>query len=151
MYLFDFQSKLKKLNPRLYVNTKEVRHIEGDWRSTGIYLRSAGGRKGRSTGLGEVSNAAQSLLKDTMAGHVDKYIGPVSAGYVPEYEQYKFDKWGEGKILAIGWRTTVLNLIRKGLVDADRAKKVFNCRGLGESSYDKLPGSKKMLWAKENV
>jgi len=150
VYLFDFQSKLAKLNPNLYVNTKEVRHIRGDWHSTGIYLRNSGGRKGRtSTGRAYVSAAASKLLEDTMAGRVDKYIGPVPASFVPEYDVFHFDKFGEGRISAVGWRTILCNLVRKGLLDSRKTKKIFDCRGLGESTYDRSSGSQKMATAKE--
>lgn len=150
MFSFDFSSKLQKLNPQLFINTDDKRLVRGDWWTTGIYLKDSGGRKGRSSSaMANVSTEAQKLLRDTMDGHVNKFVCPCPVNFIPEYDVFYFERHEAPKIMAMGWRSILVSLAKRGLVDLGKAKKIFNCSGLGESNYDRSSRTEKIARLEE--
>lgn len=133
MFFFDFNSKLKRLNPNLYCGGNSATVFDAEWRSIGIYYRrTVQEAKMTSALMAHASDDERAYIKRREEG--DEFVSGVTINWVPEHPKFS----PKGKLLAKGWRSIVLELVRKGFVSIDRAKKVFNCPSLGESDFDKL-------------
>lgn len=146
MYLFDFQNKLKKLNERLYVNTEKVNRIAAGVFATGIYLKSGGRNKvSEKLNVNYADSSVQGYLRGLKSGEQDTFVCGVSTNFVPEYDVYDLDR---EKILMPGWRTIALALVRKELCTIEKARRVFRCKSLGDTDWDKLQFPQRLQWAK---
>ena len=147
MYTFDLAAKLERLNSRLYIDTQNGRELAEGWWVSGIYLRSPE-RRERRISESRLGGAGRQVYDAAVAGQKDKYIAGISLTWVPEYDIFSTE--GEYELLAPGWRSLVMNLVKQRLVSLDQARKVFNCSGLGEQTYDKLSLVERHdLWKKD--
>lgn len=135
-----FEEKLKKLNPKLYIQKeKKIFSVNKEHGSTGIYLKDVRREQIEDDSIGYIKNKAGDYIKvDNMTNEIEKhnaepdsYVGWVTYDFVPEGE--KFDQ--NGKLIAIGWRTIVKRLVHKGITTEKLAKNIF---GWSESAYDRL-------------
>lgn len=145
MLIGDFTSKLKKLNSKLYVKMDQRQIIRGLGHS-GIYLKQA-----KQAGLSyDTKDRGHHLVnryyQELESGQLDKFICGVCLEWIPEFDIYD-DEYT--KIVIPGWRTTLLRLVQAKAIDLDKAKKVFKCKSLGESDYDKLNFFGKLRFAKK--
>lgn len=136
MYLFDLQAKLRELHPDLYVKTDTINKLHCGLVSSGIYLKNPKRAADRSTwGKHYVHEKQRKYLEAIEAGQLDKFIMGVCLNYIPEYDIYDLER---ERILMPGWRTIVKRLHANKIITLDKARKVFNCKSLGESDWDKL-------------
>lgn len=145
MFIHDFIAKLKRLNPRLRVDTENAQKI-GEYRLAGIYLKNVR-QKGLSVDVqGRGHHKVDRYYQELETGNLDKYLGPVALDHIPEYDVFN----AEYSNMAVpGWRTIVLRLVQQKVCSLERARKVFNCAGLGDSDYDRMSFFKKMQYAKK--
>ena len=120
MLMCDFQHKLRKLNPRLYVNTDKVNRICDDVFVTGIYYKDSHA----STNLKEFELAyageAKTYLADIDSGHLDKFICGCPVNYVPEHDIKK-----DGRLVVRGYRSILKILLDSKLIDKHKAESLF--------------------------
>lgn len=148
VYLFDFQSKLKRLNPLLCVHVEKANRIAPGVFVTGIYLRQPKRHASAAkTNTNYASLEQREILQSAAEGHKDVFVHGVSTNYVPEYDIFDLDR---EKLLMPGYRTILLALVKKGLCPLDRARRVFNCSSLGDTDWDKITLVQRMSWAKGN-
>lgn len=146
MLFIDFHAKIQQLNEQLYVRTSERNRVTDEIGSFGLY------HKGQRQKIDIAKNRRNAVdhhhevyLNALESGELDKFICGVPADYVPEYDVFDFV---HTRILMPGWRTIVMSLVKKKLVTLDKARKVFQCSGLGESTYDKMEFFDKFAYAK---
>lgn len=137
MYTKDFEKKLKRLNPHLYVDYRDARKASPkyDYLLTGIYLRVTKRDKLKysKASYEGLSQEQRAYLRDKEAGHFDVHVGGVCLQIVPEYDIFDISGC---QLLVPGYRSILLSLVKKGYVDLKKAKRVFACSSLGESDYD---------------
>jgi hypothetical protein len=143
MYVFDFQKKLQKLNDKLYIKIDERTSIGTGLYSTGIYLKRAERAKVNTTSGDKalIYGQQQKYLRALEKGDLDHYIMGVCLNYVPEYDIFDLAR---EKLLMPGWRSILLQLWRKKIINIEDAKKVFRCKSLGISDWDNLSFFAKM-------
>lgn len=149
MYLFDFHSKLRQLNPTLYVMTDNKKQVKGDWWTTGIYQKQGERIKKRiSKGNLHYGNkfGGGDYLRKVYSGEIDSFIMGCPVGWVPEYTVFDLSQF---EILAMGWRPILIRLAEKRLISVEKARKVFNCPSLGLSDYDLISTEDKIRRAME--
>jgi len=148
MYLFDFISKIKQLNPRLYVRSDQKTSINEDWSVVGLYLREGGGSKQSvsSSVLTGAKSPKSRYLCEIYHGAKDKFIIGIPHNWVPEYSIFDLEK---GETLARGWRSILVGLLKLQLIDRKSTQKIFNCASLGNSDYDHLSAGEKLRQARE--
>lgn len=133
MYLFDLQSKLKKLNSNLYI------------KGGGLYLRE---HKRATNTLKDhelhYDLAAGKYLKDLYTGQVDTYIEALAKEYMPEYDEFDTEK---GILRVKGWRSLLCSLVKKKIIKLESAQRIFSS-SLLEQTYDKLGFDGKLAWAR---
>ena len=138
MLLGDFQYKLQKLNPRLYIRTEQARTETDGSRHAGLYLKEPERMALRfEHDLNLVHHMQERYLKALAAGELDRFICGVCIDDVPEYDRFNLES---DRIQAPGWRTVSLSLVKKQICSLARVRKVFNCASLGEFDYDQLKG-----------
>jgi hypothetical protein len=135
---YELETKLKKLNPLLYLGRTEVDYFNGELGSTGIYL------KRRSIDAQKIANEADHtnfIKKDCItAGAMrnlrdnDEYLGMTTLRHIPEGNQYLPDQ----SLWAKGWREIVLAIVKRGHCTLERARRVFECPSLGQSDWDRM-------------
>jgi hypothetical protein len=137
MYLFEFKRKLARLNSKLYINEKNRKEVRPGYYTTGIYLKEAGKHKRGLTDrqMGYADADQRRRLEDDYAGHIDKFLCGCPTEWVSEWDLFDLER---NMIIAIGWRSILKQLIRKGAFTLNRARKEFNCSSLMEADYDKL-------------
>lgn len=143
MYLFVFKEKLALLNRDLYVDERTSTALNDEWSVAAIKLRK-GRADSRKTDVTSVQGDAARFLRDTEAGHIDETVGAVPLNWVPEYDILD-PACERPRLLARGWRTTILGLIKKGLVSESKARSVFSY-SLGESRHEKLSLAEKFAY-----
>ena len=121
----EFERKLKRLNPKLYVGNLIQHQFNNELLSTGIYFKDENPDK--FSGIQELENQP------------DLYLGWITVKHVPEGNWYS----DRGRVIARGWREILLNLASKKYIDLQKARKVFDCPSLGLSDYDKLTQEQK--------
>ena len=148
MLVSNFEYRLKKLNPRLFVYRESVAQ-EDDWKISGIYLREAGKKETMAHWKWNYATTeAQKYLQDTETGAKDKFLCAVSLTEVPEYDIFNLDK---GLIIAPGWRSILLALAKFKAIDIRDARRVFSAGSLGQQTYDRMSQEHKIQWvSKEN-
>jgi hypothetical protein len=148
VYLFDFSAKLKRLNPALYVAEGSAKDVWG-WKALGIYRRSR-----VRENFGALKNQASSeqlkFMQDQEAGLIDEYICGVPADWVPDLPI--FDPKTRN-LVAPDWRSILIKLWRRGLIDLDKAKRVFGSSSLLERDFDRLDfdGKRERLMPKKRI
>jgi hypothetical protein len=147
MLIGDFQNRLKKINPLLYVQTdKSVKRPEGH-RHSGIYLKTQK-RQAMSVSrdqYGLVNPNHIKYLEAVEKGEFDTFICGICLDFIPEYDIFNLEY---SRMCVPGWRSIALILVDKKVATLDKVKKVFNCNGLGESDYDKMSFFQKLEFAK---
>lgn len=145
MYLFDFKSKLRRLNDQLYVDDTRARVVDGEYGACGIYIRRRRAAEGISAaGLNYVDKHARDLL----TGEIDEFVMACSTQWVPEYDTFDLKT---GKVLARGWRAMVMALVKRKFTTIERARRVFNCSGLGTTEYDHAEYESRLAIARERA
>lgn len=135
MDIGNFKNKLTKLNPALYVH-QDLGRTEGGLRHSAIYYKQPGRTpiKVSKADLQEAHSSQIHYLEALEAGEIDKYMCGVCLDFVPEYDIINTEYV---KIIAMGWRSTLLRLVSLKVCTLEKARKVFNCASLGESDYDR--------------
>lgn len=133
IFLFDFKAKLQRLNPALYVADSSAKEVWG-WKALGVYHRR---KKTEDFGALRHQATAEQLkyIQDQESGFIDEYICGVPAEWVPDFPV--FDPVTRN-LCAPDWRSILINLWKRGLVDLDKAKRVFGCSSLYERDFDRL-------------
>lgn len=145
MLLGNFKDRLRKLNSRIFIDEEKATVMQG-LRHAGIYLKSvkqAGlslDTKGRGHGKVERYYAALE------SGDLNKFLCGICLEWLPEYDIFNAEYT---KIAIPGWRTVLMQLIQKKVIDREQARKVFSCSSLGEADYDRLSFFAKMQFAKK--
>lgn len=127
----EFERKLRRLNPRIYLGKNINTEYNKELFSTGIYYKD--GNNGEKID-GSVLDAEGSKLAQKYNESPDLYLTFCTYKAIPEGNLYD-DK---GHIIAPGWREILLNLGKKNLISINKARKVFQCPSLGLSTYDNL-------------
>lgn len=144
MYSFEFKSKLRLLNDSLYVDDSKRTPIAEGFFSTALCIRK--GKRAKHVNYNYAHNKeSREYLHATNSGMVDDFLGGVPLGWIPEFDMFDLET---GKLLARGWRTTLLMLARKKHISLDKARRVFQCNGLGLDHYDFLTLDTKVRWAR---
>lgn len=127
MYGFDFKYKLKRLNPKLYVDDTSERHLAVN--NAKIMLRETKRTdiKSNYNYAGEASHHMQAVE----SGQTDQFVTGVPGDWVPEYDE--FNK--EGKVVRKGYRTILHFLAKQKLISLEKAHHLF---GYGPSFYEHL-------------
>lgn len=147
MYLFDFKSKLRKLNPALYVDSqRRASVVPGLWNGP---LMFRGGTRKVKRGHGRYNYASaeqRRYLEDLQTGARDEELCRVSLNWMPEYDQFDLEK---GLILQRGWRTVLNFLVKRKTVTLNQARKIFSRSDLGTSTWDHLEFTQRLTWARK--
>lgn len=147
MLLFDFQSKLRKLDPRLYVKTDKCVVRENSLKHTGLYYKAERRTQMNvdSDSYGQVSPEHVKYLQALERGELDAFICGICLDIIPEYDIFNL----EYTRLAIpGWRTIALRIVEAKAAKLDQVRKAFECSSLGETDYDKKSFFQKLEFAK---
>lgn len=140
MNALEFETKLKKLNPRLYLGRTLNTTFNPELLSTGIYCRDYNPSERVDLNTLDYESLEESSSVRRMNESPDGYFSWCTWKHVPEGNQYT----PQGKLLARGWREILLKLASCNLISLHKARRVFNDRSLGESSYDKLNHQQKV-------
>lgn len=138
MFTKDFESKLKKVNPRLFIDYSRVRDADPATPvGCGLYLREQRDSPVRGIFDGKDKQWAEEYNSRSIL-----YLGWVSYPSVPTGDLYNLDT---GVILSPGWRSVLKKLISKKAITKEKAKKVFDYE---ESSYDRFSRDEKIAFQK---
>lgn len=147
MLVSDLQAKLRKIDTRLYIDNRSIVTRENGLRFAPLYLKKA--RKSeisvQKTDRNQVSAAHAQYLDALEAGVMDTYVTAICLDFIPEYDIFNKEY---SKLAVIGWRSLGMLLEKQKIASLDRIRKAFDCRGLGESDYDKLSFFGKLEMAK---
>lgn len=147
MLIGDFQNKLKKVNPLLYVQTEmSVKREEGH-RHSGIYLKNPKRQQMNvsTEDYGTVNSNHIKYLEALKKGELDTFICGICLDFIPEYDIFNLEY---SRMCVPGWRSIALTLVHKKVATIAKVRKAFNCKGLGESDYDKMSFFQKLEFAK---
>lgn len=146
MYLSDFQAKLKKLNPNLWIDRTNISYGSNkELGSCGIYLREKDSDQINTFGLG----AEEYQLANRLNTRNMEHVGWVTHHWVPEGNQYfvpeKIHQYEGASLTSPGWREILLKLASAGHINIEKARTVFDCPGLGYSDWDNLDHEGKVV------
>lgn len=147
MLIGDFQNRLKRVNPLLYVQTEmSVKREEGH-RHSGIYLKNPKRQQMNvsTEDYGSVNPNHIKYLEALEKGELDSFICGICIDFIPEYDIFNLEY---SRLCVPGWRSIALTLVNKKVATLDKVRKAFNCKGLGESDYDKMSFFQKLEFAK---
>lgn len=146
MYLFDLQSKLRRCNEDLFVQTDRGLTVAHEIPSHPLMLRWGQRHRGfSSVGKHYMDSDTQKLMAMKENGQAGQYICGVSA-YSPEYDIYELET---GVLKVRGWRSVAMFLVNKKICTIERARRAFECESLGTTRYDKAGWDQKVAWARE--
>ena len=149
MYAFDLQSKLKRLNERLYIDATQKRQVgtlDGEpVYSAGIHEKFAR-RQEATKNIHYAKADAQKYLEQVNSGET-KFHGGIGYPWVPEYDVFDLKN---NQLIMRGWRSLLTHLARVGVIDIRKARSVFGCNELGLCAYDKLDYVRKLELAKKD-
>lgn len=129
-----FKSKLKKLNPDLFVDDTQARVVNGEWKASMLCCNKFKRAKEMlPSEYAQLGDDARKWLQAKDGGWLPEYICGVPVGYVPEYDV--FDE--NGRPLARGWRSICMVLATRGYTTLEKARRVFSS-SLGERAYDRM-------------
>lgn len=131
MYSFVFKEKLRRLNPSLYLKEDIASQRDEHNSASGIYSR-AKMRDDKKSNYNQLDTAARQWLTAKESGNMDTYITACPNGWIPEYDVIDVDT---GRLVAKGWRTIVLFLVKQRQCSLERARNIFS-RTLGEHTWD---------------
>lgn len=145
MNAWEFETKLRRLNPRLYVGKRINPAYNPELLSTGIYLKDQ-----RDEDCVKVAEEASQISVDDEVeapsaaqlrrlAENDRYLGFCTVRHIPEGNWYDT----KGKVTARGWRELLLCLSHLRLIDLQKARRIFNRPGLGVETYDRLTHQQK--------
>ncbi len=147
MLLTDLQTKLRRIDTRLYIDTSNIVTKENNLRFAPLYLKKA--RKSEITvqrsDRNQVNAAHAQYLDALERGIMDIYVTAICLDFIPEYDIFNMEYT---KLAVLGWRSLALMLYKQKIASLDRIKKAFQCNGLGESDYDKASFFGKLEFAK---
>lgn len=147
MLIGDFQSKLRKLDPNLYVRTDDVRVLENGLKHAGVYYKQKKQAvKSNKVDRLHASSEQQKYLNALEKGELDFYVCGICIDILPEYDIINTNY---GRIVSLGWRTVLLRLVEHKITTLEKARKVFNCSSLGESDFDKANFHQKLAIIKK--
>lgn len=136
MLLTDLQAKLRKIDTRLYIDTSRPVIRENGLKFGGLYFKKA--RKDeiavQKSDRNKVHSSHAQYLDALERGEMDIYVTAICLDFIPEYDIFNMEYT---KLASMGWRSVALLLVSKKLATLDQVRKAFDCRGLGESDYDK--------------
>ncbi len=149
MLLCDFQAKLRRLHPGLYVKTDARKELAEGFHITGIYIKVPKREVYKYTtrvNKNAVNHKHEDYLNAAERGELDKFICGVCLEQVPEYDIFCLVN---NSMLAPGWRKIALRMVKLKICSLAHARKIFSCSSLGESDYDKMSFFKRLNWAKD--
>jgi hypothetical protein len=137
MHTFDFNAAIALLNKGVYIDVSNITtYVKTGEKALAVKRRTA--RRKAATSAKQ-RNEADSLdlrfLDDEVQGTKDEFLMAIPYPWVPEYDELDGKT---GRVIKRGWRSAALSLVRKNICTIEQARKVFKCRSLGESTYDKL-------------
>lgn len=136
MLLTDFQTKLRRIDTRLYVDNSVISTRENGLRFAPLYFKKA--RKSeisvQRSDRNAVSASHAQYLDALENGVMDVYVTAICLDFIPEYDIFNMEYT---KLAVMGWRSIGLLLRNMQIADINKIKKAFNCNGLGESDYDR--------------
>ena len=147
MYGFEFQSKLRRLNSKLFLDERAASPIEGvpDRPQVSI-LYKQGEREDKKTNYLGLGTEGIRFLRDVESGHTYKHISGCATQWIPEFDEFSWN--GDRLVLsARGWRTIGKILVNHGICSAERFRRVFSCPSFLESSYDWAGYELRFEWA----
>lgn len=131
----EFIYKLKRLNPRIYLDLNHrVYSTNPILGSSGIYLKDV-----KDAPVQSDSKEAQELNSAP-----DLYIGWMTHGYVPEGDEFDLKT---GKLLSPGWRSILKKLTNKKYLPEEKTRKVFRWY---PSTYDTLTYDEKLAFERRD-
>ena len=139
MHLVSFNEKLTKLNPRLYIDQKTPKPWCGHLLA-GIYLKSPKRAKRRFFKSDYHGDAAK-YISALEAGYLDQHVSSICLDLIPEWDIWDLNN---RMIKVRGWRTVLLELARKKVIDLEKARKIFSCSSLGLTDYEQAPWERKL-------
>lgn len=147
MLLTDFQAKLRRIDTRLYVDSSKIVTRENGLKFAPLYLKKA--RKAEITvqksDRNSVSATHANYLDALERGEMDTYVTAICLDFIPEYDIFNMEYT---KLAVMGWRSIGLMLKNMKIADLETIRKAFNCKGLGESDYDRASYFGKLEMAK---
>lgn len=132
MTIQAFAEKIRKLDPRLYLDFSTKTQIDDEWSSISLKGRRTRNETPESD-LSTLSGEAARLLDAHLSGNIDEFVSGVSYPEVPEISLFR----GQSEV-ARSWRVIVLAAVKRGYGSMERAKRIFS-RSLGETQYDRMP------------
>jgi hypothetical protein len=136
MLLTDLQAKLRRVDTRLYIDTSKPVTKENGLRFAPLYFKKA--RRAditvQKSDRNQVSSAHAKYLDALERGEMDVYVSAICLDFIPEYDIFNMEYT---KLAVIGWRSLALMLVKQNLADIAKVRKAFDCKGLGESDYDR--------------
>ena len=136
MLVSDLQAKLRKIDTRLYIDNRSIVTKENGLRFAPLYLKKA--RKSeisvQKTDRNQVSAAHAQYLDALEKGVMDTYVTAICLDFIPEYDIFNMEYT---KLAVLGWRSLALMIVRQKLADLSKVKRAFECKGLGESDYER--------------
>lgn len=145
MWIFDFQSKLERLNKGLFVDVSQKRSTGPESFAVAVYKRN--GKRGQRNYNDHVaSNDAQKYLERVNSGETE-YLGGITYPEAPEFDVFNHEN---KTLLRKGWRTFLLQMVEKKICSLEEARKAFSCPSLGSTTYDRSSYERRLAWSKEN-
>lgn len=132
MHSYIFKSKLKKLNPSLYLKEDRVVERSKEVRASGIYSRDKR-RTDQKTNYNQLDADATRWLSAKEAGDMDTFITGCPTSWIPERDEMDVET---GRILNKGWRTVILYLVKERFCTLQKARQVFSS-SLGDTDWDR--------------
>ena len=136
MLLTDLQAKLRRIDTRFYIDASRPVTKENGLRFAPLYFKKA--RKSEISVQQSDRNsvcAAHALYLDALErGEMDIYVSAICLDFIPEYDIFNMEYT---KLAVLGWRSLALMIVRQKLADLSKVKRAFECKGLGESDYDR--------------
>ena len=134
MEFSTFREKLSRLNRDIYIHKNATFALNKEWGTSGIYLKNRRREKLKNIGVlegAELESARKHNADDS------QYIGWTARKWVPEGNKYD----EEGRLIAPGWRSILIKMIKQGLIQRDKAEKIFGATLF--STYDLMSNKKK--------
>ncbi len=144
MYTYIFKAKLKQLNDLLYLREDAAAKRDSDRSASGIYTRVRKHEHVKSD-YNQLDSEGRAWLEAKEHGTMDAFVTACPNGWVPEYDQFDLDN---GRILAKGWRTIALHLVKEKHCSLERAQRIFTS-SLGEHTWDKASYEQRLAMARK--
>lgn len=148
MNIFEFERKLKKLNPRLTIGKNFTDSVNPELLSCGIYLKDS--YTGRDLSDNDINVLSGELYKNakSVQNNPDEYITWATVKHVPRLTEFAAQKNkynNEGDIIANGYYDILRLLVGKKLINPEQASELFNVGFFGYSEWDNLSFAQKRV------